>query len=203
MLFLPEGEHHELGLLFANYLIRSAGHRTLYLGQSMPMSDLESFIRLSRSTTVPIATGEHLYGRWEAEQFFKADALQFIQADPEWCGGVSELMKICHIASSYDAHVIPHGHSVHASMHVIAAGSITSIDTVAGADNRGDPDAIATVNACRRGLRNESVAAPCCPSTSSAGGVTVIATPVRSATVALVVFVVVSFTLPFVLSTYV
>ena len=42
MLFLPEGEHHELGLLFANYLIRSSGHRTLYLGQSMPISDLES-----------------------------------------------------------------------------------------------------------------------------------------------------------------
>ena len=40
LLFLPEGEHHELGLLFANYIIRSRGHRSLYLGQNLPVSDL-------------------------------------------------------------------------------------------------------------------------------------------------------------------
>jgi MerR family transcriptional regulator, light-induced transcriptional regulator len=32
ILFLPETEIHELGLLFANYLLKSRGHRTLYLG---------------------------------------------------------------------------------------------------------------------------------------------------------------------------
>lgn len=41
LLFLPEGENHELGLLFANYIIRSSGHRTLYLGQNLPLADLE------------------------------------------------------------------------------------------------------------------------------------------------------------------
>lgn len=41
LLFLPEGENHELGLLFANYIIRSRGHRTLYLGQNLPLTDLE------------------------------------------------------------------------------------------------------------------------------------------------------------------
>lgn len=40
LLFLPEGENHEIGLLFANYIFRAAGHHTLYLGQSLPMSDL-------------------------------------------------------------------------------------------------------------------------------------------------------------------
>lgn len=39
-LFLPEGEMHELGLLFANYLIRKRGHRVLYLGQNLPTEDL-------------------------------------------------------------------------------------------------------------------------------------------------------------------
>ncbi|MFM2136576.1 MAG: hypothetical protein RL021_1976 [Bacteroidota bacterium] len=42
LLFLPEGEHHELGLLFAQYLIRSAGHQVLYLGQNLPAQDLEN-----------------------------------------------------------------------------------------------------------------------------------------------------------------
>ena len=46
-----------------------------------------------------------------------------MQADPEWCGGVSELVKICTLGSAYDAHVIPHGHNVHAAMHVVASQS--------------------------------------------------------------------------------
>lgn len=41
LVFLPEGETHELGLLFANYLIRSRGHMAVYLGQSTPLTDLE------------------------------------------------------------------------------------------------------------------------------------------------------------------
>ena len=41
MLFLPEGENHELSLLFANYLLKIHGHKVLYLGQSQPLKDLE------------------------------------------------------------------------------------------------------------------------------------------------------------------
>lgn len=41
MLFLPETETHELGLLFGNYMIRNAGHSTLYLGQSLPIVELK------------------------------------------------------------------------------------------------------------------------------------------------------------------
>jgi DNA-binding transcriptional MerR regulator len=40
LLFLPEGELHELGLLFANYLIRKRGHKVIYLGQNVPIVDL-------------------------------------------------------------------------------------------------------------------------------------------------------------------
>jgi DNA-binding transcriptional MerR regulator len=40
MLFLPEGEWHELGLLFYYYIIKVRGHQVLYLGQSTPLSSL-------------------------------------------------------------------------------------------------------------------------------------------------------------------
>jgi len=40
VLYLPENEIHELGLLYVNYLLRSKGHRTIYLGQSVPTEDL-------------------------------------------------------------------------------------------------------------------------------------------------------------------
>ena len=42
LLFLPEGELHELGLLFHHFLCRKAGYRTYYLGQSVPHKDLIS-----------------------------------------------------------------------------------------------------------------------------------------------------------------
>jgi len=40
LLFLPEGELHELGLLFYNYLILKSGHKVVYLGQSVPIADV-------------------------------------------------------------------------------------------------------------------------------------------------------------------
>ncbi|MCO6358997.1 MerR family transcriptional regulator [Roseivirga pacifica] len=42
MLFLPQGELHELSLLFASYLIQSRKNRVIYLGQNMPFEDLEA-----------------------------------------------------------------------------------------------------------------------------------------------------------------
>lgn len=41
LLFLPEGELHEIGLLFYHYLARKGGYRTIYLGQTVPHPDLK------------------------------------------------------------------------------------------------------------------------------------------------------------------
>ncbi|GAB2571488.1 MerR family transcriptional regulator [Spirosoma areae] len=40
MLFLPEGEFHEISLLFANYIIRARANKVIYLGQSLPFPEL-------------------------------------------------------------------------------------------------------------------------------------------------------------------
>ena len=40
LLFLPEGEYHELALLFYNYLIKKSGRVVFYLGSSVPFNDL-------------------------------------------------------------------------------------------------------------------------------------------------------------------
>ena len=44
LLFLPQNEEHEIGLLFAYYIIKKAGHNVVYLGQNVPTADLESSI---------------------------------------------------------------------------------------------------------------------------------------------------------------
>jgi DNA-binding transcriptional MerR regulator len=41
LLFLPEGEHHELGLLYMYYLLKIRGITTLYLGSNVPLKDVE------------------------------------------------------------------------------------------------------------------------------------------------------------------
>ena len=84
---------------------------------------LSSFVQLKNSTSIPVASGEHFYSRWEVQDFLKAGALHVVQADPEWCGGISELIKICTLGSTYDVHVIPHGHNIHAALHVVASQS--------------------------------------------------------------------------------
>jgi MerR family transcriptional regulator, light-induced transcriptional regulator len=48
LLYLPEGELHELSLLFADYVIRSRHNKSIYLGQSLPLQDLVSVYNLHK-----------------------------------------------------------------------------------------------------------------------------------------------------------
>lgn len=53
LLFLPEGELHEISLLFLAYLLKSRNHRITYLGMSVPLKDV--------AETVAIKTPDSLY----------------------------------------------------------------------------------------------------------------------------------------------
>ncbi len=98
-------------------------YRPWFIEEAFATADLDSFIRLRASTSVPVATGEHFYNRWEVQQFLKADALHYVQADPEWCGGNSEVAKICNLASVHGVRVMPHCHNVHAALAIVASQS--------------------------------------------------------------------------------
>lgn len=41
VLFLPDNEIHDIGLLFINYQLRSKGYHTIFLGESVPMDSLK------------------------------------------------------------------------------------------------------------------------------------------------------------------
>ncbi|HVZ35811.1 MAG TPA: enolase C-terminal domain-like protein, partial [Polyangiaceae bacterium] len=98
-------------------------YRPFWLEEAFPIADLESFARLSRATSVPLATGEHFYNRWEVQPFLAAGALHYVQADPEWCGGVSEVIKIGHLCSAQGVKLIPHCHNIHGALHIVASQS--------------------------------------------------------------------------------
>lgn len=84
---------------------------------------IDSFAAIRRGTSVPLAAGEHFYGRWEVERYLQAGTVSVVQSDPEWCGGLSELVKIGTVASLHDVPVIPHGHSLRAAIHGIFSQS--------------------------------------------------------------------------------
>lgn len=48
VLFLPEGEFHELGLLYVHYLLRKNGLAALYLGANVPLKDLEYVVEVKK-----------------------------------------------------------------------------------------------------------------------------------------------------------
>ncbi|NVK51185.1 MAG: cobalamin B12-binding domain-containing protein, partial [Cyclobacteriaceae bacterium] len=82
LLFLPEGELHEISILFACYLIKSKGHKVIYLGQSTPNDDLLAVYKLHQPeylmtvvTTSPSAEYVQEYINALAERFKEAKIL--------------------------------------------------------------------------------------------------------------------------------
>jgi L-alanine-DL-glutamate epimerase-like enolase superfamily enzyme len=78
----------------------------------------QSYARLRAACPVTIAGGELEYTRWGVKMLMDMEALDVYQVDPEWAGGISEVNKICTLASAYDVQVIPHGNSVHANAQI-------------------------------------------------------------------------------------
>ena len=82
---------------------------------------IELCAEIRHLSPVPIATGEHEYTRWGQKALLDAGAADVLQADTFWAGGLSEMVKICTLASTYDIPVIAHGHSVPANTHLTLA----------------------------------------------------------------------------------
>jgi len=59
LFFLPEGEYHELGLLFFHFLARKEGHESVYLGQSVPI--LQAKLAADERECGVIATSTHAF----------------------------------------------------------------------------------------------------------------------------------------------
>jgi len=107
----------------AEFAKRIEPYNPRWLEEPFLADEMQSFVELRKRTRVPIASGEHLYGRWSAAKYLSAGAIDVLQTDADWTGGVSELTKICAIASQYGVQVIPHGDCLHAMLHVIASQS--------------------------------------------------------------------------------
>lgn len=48
LLYLPEGEHHELGLLFYQYLLKKNGQKVIYLGEAVPFDAIREVFKMKK-----------------------------------------------------------------------------------------------------------------------------------------------------------
>lgn len=62
LLYLPDNELHELGLLYCNFLVKAKGHKCLYIGQSVPFSDLLSVTDLVHPDVIVTSITNHMEG---------------------------------------------------------------------------------------------------------------------------------------------
>lgn len=87
----------------------------------MADKEREGCALIRQRSPVPISTGEHQYTRWGLKGLMDSHSADILQPDIYWAGGISEVSKICTIATTYDLPVIPHGHSVPATAHLVAS----------------------------------------------------------------------------------
>ncbi len=105
---------------------RLAPYEPRWLEEPVLPDKIPQYAEIRRSVATPIAGGEHEYTRWGLKALMDAGAVDVLQPDIYWAGGISEMLKICALASAHDLPVIPHGHSVPATIHLIASQPVTA-----------------------------------------------------------------------------
>jgi len=82
--------------------------RPLFFEEPILPEHLDFLPELSRHTSIPLATGERLYGRWGYKQLISQGTVDIVQPDLSHAGGIWESRKIAAMAEAYDMGVAPH-----------------------------------------------------------------------------------------------
>jgi galactonate dehydratase len=83
-------------------------HDPLFIEEPVLAEHNDALADLARSTTIPIATGERLYSRWDFKDVLAANAVDVVQPDLSHAGGITETHKIASMAEAFDVSLAPH-----------------------------------------------------------------------------------------------
>jgi L-alanine-DL-glutamate epimerase-like enolase superfamily enzyme len=89
-----------------------------WVEEPLPPDDIEGYIRLRKLVETPISAGEHEYTLLGFKELITRGAVDVVQPDVTWCGGITEIRKVCALAEAFDVQVIPHA-SAPPSLHLI------------------------------------------------------------------------------------
>jgi L-rhamnonate dehydratase len=101
-----------------------------WIEEPIPPERIGGLRKIREAAGVPVATGEHVYTRWQVKELLVGEAVDVVQTDPDWTGGITELVKICALASAFGVPVVAHGHSLLPALHVAGSQSPATVPLV-------------------------------------------------------------------------
>jgi L-alanine-DL-glutamate epimerase-like enolase superfamily enzyme len=76
--------------------------------EPLPAEDIDGHVRLSQSTTLPVAIGESLYHPSHFREYLQRGGCSIVQADVARIGGITPWLKVAHLAESFNMPICPH-----------------------------------------------------------------------------------------------
>ncbi|MBI4280460.1 MAG: mandelate racemase/muconate lactonizing enzyme family protein [Armatimonadetes bacterium] len=102
------------------YAEASEPYNPYWLEGPFSLNRIHLHLQLASQVRVPLATGGQEYTRWGFLEWIKPRAVEILQPDAIVCGGITEWLKIVHLADAFDMKVSPHASwDVHS--HLVAA----------------------------------------------------------------------------------
>ena len=76
--------------------------------EPLTADDINGHVRLSQSTTIPVAVGESLYSHLHFREYLERGACSIVQVDVARVGGITPWLKVAHLAECFNVPVCPH-----------------------------------------------------------------------------------------------
>ena len=80
----------------------------MFYEEPVRVEHTESLEAVASSTSVPLATGERLFSRWDFKRTLETGAVDIAQPDVSHAGGITEVKKIADMAEAHDVALAPH-----------------------------------------------------------------------------------------------
>ncbi|WP_374633324.1 galactonate dehydratase [Paracoccus sp. (in: a-proteobacteria)] len=82
--------------------------RPIFVEDAVVSAHIDMMADLARETTIPLCIGERLHSRYDFRRVFETRAAGIINPDTAHVGGISEMVRIGHMAEAYDVPIAPH-----------------------------------------------------------------------------------------------
>ncbi|KHE66774.1 galactonate dehydratase, partial [Halobacillus sp. BBL2006] len=83
-------------------------YRPMFIEEPVLPENNEALKEIAAHTSIPIATGERMFSRWDFKDLLASGHVDVIQPDLSHAGGITECKKIASMAEAYDVALAPH-----------------------------------------------------------------------------------------------
>jgi D-arabinonate dehydratase len=91
-------------------LRRLEEHRPFWIEEPVRADNLAAMARVAEALDLPVATGELEATRWAFATLLQMNAADILQPDATVVGGVTEWLRVAHMAAAFDVPIAPHYH---------------------------------------------------------------------------------------------